>query len=96
MTEYVPSLIERRKWLSDRCNLIPDDIVLVVDSNTPRGLWPMGCIVKTLPGDDDIVRVIEVNTKDGHPVSKLCLLLAAENSAPDPGSAPPNPEEDKE
>ena len=99
MTEYVPSLIERRKWLSDRRNLIPDDIVLVVDSNTPRGSWPMGRIVKTLPGDDEIVHIVEVKTKDGHyirPVSKLCLLLAAENSGPDPGSTTPSPEEDQE
>lgn len=99
MTEYVPSLIERRKWLSDRRNLIPDDIVLVIDSNTPRSLWPMGRIVKTLPGDDNIVRIVEVKTKDGiyiRPVSKLCLLLAAESNVPDPNSTPSSPEEDQE
>ena len=81
MTEYVPNLIEQRKWLAHRRNLRPDDIVLVVEPNTPRGIWPIGRVVEALPGPDGTVRVVRVRTKTGtfiRPVGKLCLLVEAE------------------
>ena len=42
MREYVPNLIERRKWMTNQKNLAPDDIVIVVDSQSRRGEWPLG------------------------------------------------------
>jgi len=81
MAEYVPNLIEQRKWLAHRRNLQPNDIVLVVEPNTPRGIWPIGRVIETLPGPDGIVRVVRVRTKTGifiRPVGKLCLLVEAE------------------
>ena len=62
MAEYVPNLIEQRKWLAHRRNLQPNDIVLVVEPNTPRGIWPIGRVIETLPGPDGIVRVVRVRT----------------------------------
>jgi hypothetical protein len=81
MKEYVPSLIERRKWLRHRRNLKIGDVVIVVEPNTPRGLWPLGRIVQPLPGPDGIVRAARVRTKMGEkvrPVAKLCLLEEAD------------------
>ncbi|KAK3744013.1 hypothetical protein QZH41_004823 [Actinostola sp. cb2023] len=52
--EYLPSLQQRQKWNKPQRNLAADDIVLLLDENTPRSTWPLG-------------RVLEVysNSKDG-------------------------------
>lgn len=42
LKEYVPNLIERRKWLRPKRNLAVDDIVLVIMPNVKRGEWPIG------------------------------------------------------
>ena len=41
MQEYVPNLVEQRKWLTHRRNVRKNDIVLVIEPNTPRGIWPI-------------------------------------------------------
>jgi len=77
LKEYAPSLTERKKWLRQRRNLQVDDVVLVVDNQSPRGTWPVGRVTKIIPGSDGIVRVAIVKTKHGEykrPVAKLCLL----------------------
>ena len=81
MDEYVPFLIERRKWLKDRRNVKEGDIVLVVDRNTPRGEWPVGRILRPNPSPDGRVRTTLVKTRSGEylrPVAKLCLLEETE------------------
>jgi hypothetical protein len=77
LREYVPHLIERRKWLKSRKNLQIGDMVLVVDPRNRRGEWPLGRIVETFPAPDGVVRVARVKTSSGEsirPVAKLCLL----------------------
>ena len=61
-------------------NVREGDLVLVVDENSPRGCWPLGRVLRVLPGDDGRVRVAEVHTKSGtyiRPFVKLCLLESA-------------------
>ncbi|KFD47687.1 hypothetical protein M513_11478, partial [Trichuris suis] len=65
LREYVPSLIERRKWLRPTRNLNVGDLVLVVDHQSPRGHWPLGTIIECKPGADGIVRVAKVSTRHG-------------------------------
>ena len=80
MREYVPSLIERRKWITSSRNLAPDDIVIVADPQSRRGEWPLGRIVEVHPGPDGVVRSAVVKTQYGmykRPVVKLCLLEAS-------------------
>jgi hypothetical protein len=60
LKEYVPDLIERRKWLRPRRNLAVDDIVLVVMPNVKRGEWPIGRITRVIHGQDGVVRSAEV------------------------------------
>jgi hypothetical protein len=60
LKEYVPNLIERRKWLRPRRNLAVDDIVLVVMPNVKRGEWPIGRITRVIQGQDGVVRSAEV------------------------------------
>ena len=75
--EYAPYLTERRKWGTERRNLEENDVVLVVDQNSPRGIWPLARVVRALPGPDGRVRTALVKTRTGEyvrPVAKLCLL----------------------
>jgi len=79
MAEYLPMLIERRKWLKGSLPLKEGDIVLIAEPNTPRGIWPLARIVSAHPGNDGVVRVVTLKTRTGtyvRPVGKLCLLEA--------------------
>jgi hypothetical protein len=55
------------------------DLVLIVDSNSPRNIWPRGRVVSTTPGRDGRVRIAEISTKGGvlnRPANKLILLMS--------------------
>ncbi len=83
ISEYMPKLAERKKWFDNHPPLKVDDFVLVTDEASPRGHWPIGKIEKLLPGDDKIVRVVRVRTKNGvytRAVHQLCLLSSPESS----------------
>jgi len=57
--------------------LVVGDVVLVMNSDTPRGTWPLGIIVCVHPGQDSRVRVVKVQvgqTVYTRPVTALCLL----------------------
>ena len=81
--EYVPALTERKKWRKrSQTDVQIGDLVLVVEDNLLRGRWNLGWVVKTFPGDDGLIRTVEVQTKHGtfkRPVVKLCLLEKAEH-----------------
>ena len=58
-------------------NLREGDVVLIIDESSPREHWPMGKVVRSLPGPDGIVRAVLVKTSKGEyvrPVSKVCHL----------------------
>ena len=40
--EYIPSLIEGKKWEEKRKNLKEADVVFVAEPDQPRGIWPLG------------------------------------------------------
>ena len=83
--EYIPSLIERKKWKEKRKNLKEADVVLVAGPNQPRGIWPLGRTVSTHPGQDGVVRAVTVRTQYGEhkrPIIKLCFLEEAETYDP--------------
>jgi hypothetical protein len=48
MTEYMPSLTERRKWITKERQLRVGDDVIVIDDQTSRGQWPLGLITAVL------------------------------------------------
>ena len=54
--------MKRSKWYVSRKNLSPGDIVMIVDTFTPRGKWPLGKITKTFPDSDGLVRTVLVKT----------------------------------
>ena len=56
------------------------DVVLLVDSSSPRNSWLMGRVVETLPDSSGMVRRVRIKTKTNtleRPVNKLCLLEEA-------------------
>jgi hypothetical protein len=76
-TEYLPLLTKRPCWKTTTPNYQPGELVMVKDDNAVKGKWELARIVKTLPGRDDVVRTVEIQTKDGkyvRPVSKLAKL----------------------
>ncbi|XP_014670064.1 PREDICTED: uncharacterized protein LOC106811056 [Priapulus caudatus] len=78
ITEYLPLLQERQKWLVPTRNLAIGDIVLVADNNVPRCSWPLGRVLDVFPGNDGRVRSVSVKTNSVNPltrpVDKLVLL----------------------
>ena len=79
--EYLPLLQARQKWFHPKRNLEKGDIVLLVESNAPRGSWPMGKITSVFPDRKGQVRNVEVTTSTSkliRPVQKLVLLLECE------------------
>lgn len=78
LTEYLPTIAPRyNTGSSEFQNPSPGDIVLIIDSSLPRGVWPRGEIVKVYPGPDKKVRTVEVRTTAGvlkRPTSRLIKI----------------------
>ncbi|KAL7745575.1 hypothetical protein ACLKA6_009799 [Drosophila palustris] len=74
--EYLPTLIHRSKWRQDVDNFKVGEIVVMKD-NTPRGEWPLGRVMKVYPGEDGVVRVVELKTAKNtyrRPANRLCRI----------------------
>ena len=74
--EYLSTLQTRQKWNIETPNIKENEMVLI-QTEAPRGSWPMGIIIQTVPGRDGRVRMAHVKTAAGtymRPVSKLCKL----------------------
>lgn len=72
--EYLPLLQERQKWSKLKRNFQHGDVVLVVDSSSPRNTWIMGRITQTIPDSSGTVRRVKLQTKTStleRPVNKL-------------------------
>ena len=82
-TEYLNDLQRFNKWRRPKRCLRVNDIVLIKDNRTPPCQWPLGRIIRTHPGPDQLVRVVTVKTKTGtfvRPIVKLCLLAPSEGA----------------
>ena len=75
--EFLPSLNVRGKWFNPKRELTAGDVVLLVQPNAKRGEWPLGRVVETCRGDDDLIRVVKIKVGDTdyiRPVHRLCPL----------------------
>lgn len=82
--EYLPLLQERQRWIGVQRNLVAGDLVLLMDSTAPRNSWIMGRVLQTFPDRKGFVRQVRIKTKTNcldRPISKVCLLLEAEEAA---------------
>ncbi len=76
--EYLHLLQTRQKWYERRQNLQINDILLIMDDNSPRNQWKLGKVTEIHPGRDGLVRKVTLKTRTGYlqrPVNKLCMLL---------------------
>ncbi len=83
LKEYLPSLIDRRKWLKPDINLRVDDIVLIADPASPKGKWPIGRIVDVTHRREGAVRKAVVKTPTGQyerPAAKLSTRIISRRS----------------
>lgn len=62
-SEYLTTLQERSKWTRSIPNLRVNDMVVVVDNQSPPLAWRLGRILDVLPGPDGHVRVARVLTR---------------------------------
>ncbi|XP_063547169.1 uncharacterized protein LOC134754760 [Cydia strobilella] len=65
MKEFLPLLLPRKKWQQEQKPLSLGDLVLVVDPDSPRNVWPRGLIKSVLPGKDGRIRVVDISTATG-------------------------------
>ena len=75
--ECLPLLTRRSKWFENVKNIEVNDLVYIIDPNTPRGDWKKGLVTKVYPGADGIVRAATVRTatnKYTRPTAKLALI----------------------
>lgn len=63
---YLPTLQPCQKWMSDTSNLTPGTVVMIIDHQLPRALWPVGKVVTIYPGSDGRVRSAEIEVKNKH------------------------------
>ncbi|KAI3375182.1 hypothetical protein L3Q82_021085, partial [Scortum barcoo] len=57
---YLPSLQARQKWQALPADIVQDCVVMIVDPQLPRALWPIGRVIKTHPSPDGHVRSADV------------------------------------
>jgi len=78
--EYLPLLQTRYKWASVEQNLKIGDVVLVLDENVPRSLWPLGLVVQADPSSDGLVRSVKIKTKSTQLVRPVTKVVKLESS----------------
>lgn len=75
--EILPDLRRRRKWHTDGRAIKLNDIVLVIDDNTPRNCYKKARVIGLNSGHDGKVRSVSIQTEGGiyvRPVNKLAAL----------------------
>ena len=60
LSELIPMLHGRPKWRELCDNVKENDIVVFLDKQNPRGLWPLARVKKVYPGRDGHVRSLDV------------------------------------
>ena len=78
--EHPRTLYPRTKWHKRRENVSLNDIVLVSDHTLPRGVWPLGRVIKLYSDVRGVVRVVNLKTASGilkRPVAKFCVIVKA-------------------
>ena len=77
LRNYLPSLQTRQKWHSTPADLAKGSVVMLVDPQLPRALWPIGQVIRVHPSADGHVRSADVRIGDRdytRPVARLVVL----------------------
>ncbi|XP_056012598.1 uncharacterized protein LOC130052217 [Ostrea edulis] len=80
--EYLHTLQTRKKWHQTQRNVRVGDVILMREKDMHRNEWPLGIVTKVFPGQDDLVRKVEVKvnrndkiTSYTRPVNDIVILL---------------------
>lgn len=76
---YLPSLQTRQKGQDEKSDLQVGTIVLIVDPQLPRALWPVGQVSRVFSGVDSRVRTAQIKVGEKsytRPVARLIKLPA--------------------
>ncbi|KOB73634.1 polyprotein, partial [Operophtera brumata] len=65
LKEVLPQLLPRKKWNEEQKPLQVGDLVLVVDPDSPRNIWPKGLVQQVYKSKDGRIRQIDVKTRTG-------------------------------
>ena len=82
LREWLPTLNRRTKWQKEQKDVQVNDVVLVIDPDTPRGQWPLGRVLEVYPGKDNHARAVKVQVGRKElirPVVKICPLECAKD-----------------
>lgn len=63
LRNHLPEFQVRQKWLKEAENLQPGTVVMIVDHQLPRALWPVGQVTKVFPGEDGRTRAAKWKSK---------------------------------
>ena len=80
--EFVHTLQPKRKWSDASPNIQEGNVILLNTPDLPRGQWPLAIVERVFPGDDGLVRKVEVRISQNgkpiryvRPVSELVCLV---------------------
>ena len=94
---YLQSLVTRKKWQQPQRNFGVGDIVMENSPHLQRGQWRTGKVVAVFPGEDGLVRAVDVEF-DGviyrRGIQKLCLLEPSSSDSTKSDSGEKCPSED--
>ena len=82
--DVLPLLVPRKKWNAETRNVKVNDFVIVADPNPVRGKWNVGRVLQVFPGEDGLVRNVQVKTASGaytRSITKICVIYPAEGYA---------------
>ncbi|XP_016519033.1 uncharacterized protein LOC107833689 [Poecilia formosa] len=88
--EYLPNLQVRQKWQTSQADLVQDTVVMLMDPQLPRALWPVGRVTKLHPSADGRIRSADVRVKDRiytRPVARMIVLPAVPEDSNNHGSS---------
>ena len=77
---YLSSFQKRRKWQYASANIKIGDLVLVIDENCPRGMWPLGLLITVNEGRDGMVRSARLRTQTAGMVCPITKFVHVENA----------------
>lgn len=80
--EYLTNLQYRTKWKDTNTKIQPGQLVLLRENNIPPMNWPLGRIIATHLGKDNVVLVVTVKSQYGtfkRTVVKICGLPIEDN-----------------
>ncbi|CAH0384491.1 unnamed protein product [Bemisia tabaci] len=73
--EYLNTLQQRQKWLTDTRPIGVGDVVLIREDGYPPLHWPLGRVTAVHPGADSVVRVVTVQRANGRQFKRAAVKL---------------------